>query len=316
MQKRAGIVALAGACLVAAAAVAPAKAQNIGVAVARFDNTFQTIVRNGMQDAARGMDGVSLQMEDAQSDPSRQMDQVRNFISAGVDAIVVLAVDSDGTGIITRMANEAGIPLVYVLHPPADLETLPENTAFVGSDEVDSGTLQTREVCRLLEGEGDVLVLMGPLNNHSSIIRTQDIEDVIATDECSGMTIVERQSANWDRLEAADIMTNWLSAGIPFDAVIANNDEMAIGAIQAMRASGHSLDDVVVAGIDATPDGLGAMAAGDLKVTVFQNGVRQGEEAVKAAVALIEGEEVDRAIWVPFELVTPDNMSEYADANR
>ncbi len=293
-----------------------AQAQNIGVAVARFDNTFQTIVRNGMQDAAAGMDGVTLQMEDAQSDPSRQMDQVRNFISAGVDAIVVLAVDSDGTGVITQMAADAGIPLVYVLHPPAELEALPENTAFVGSNEIDSGTLQTREVCRLLGGEGDVLVLMGPLNNHSSIIRTQDIEDVIATEDCSGMTIVERQSANWDRLEASDIMTNWLSAGIGFDAVIANNDEMAIGAIQAMKASGHPLDEVVVAGIDATPDGLGAMAAGDLEVTVFQNGTRQGEEAVKAAAAMIAGEPVEREIWVPFELVTPDNMDRYASANR
>ena len=304
------------AALAVSLCAGPAFAGNIGVSVARFDNAFQTIVRNGMQDEATKRGDVTLQMEDAASDPSKQMDQVRNFISAGVDAIIVMAVDSDGTEVISKMAAEAKIPLVYVLHPPADLESLPENASFVGSNELDSGTLQTKEVCRLLGGKGDVLVLMGPLNNHSSIVRTKDIHDVISSGDCTGMKVIEEQSANWDRLEAADLMTNWLSAGISFDAVIANNDEMAIGAIQAMKSAGHDLSKVVVAGIDATPDGLKAMKAGEMKVTVFQNGIRQGATAVDAAVKLAKGEAVERNIWVPFELVTPETMAKYDSANR
>lgn len=157
---------------------------------------------------------------------------------------------------------------------------------------------------------------MGPLNNHSSLIRTKDIHDVIATDECKGMSVIEEQSANWDRLEAANIMTNWLSAGREFDAVIANNDEMAIGAIQAMKAAGIDMSKVVVGGIDATPDGLAAMAAGDLDVTVFQNAIAQGAAAMDAAVALSRDQETERQIWVPFELVTPENMKDYATANQ
>jgi ribose transport system substrate-binding protein len=302
------------AALAAMLSAGPALAANIGVSVARFDNAFQTIVRNGMQDEAARRGDVTLQMEDAASDPSRQMDQVRNFISAGVDAIVVMAVDSDGTAVISKMASEAKIPLVYVLHPPADMDSLPDRASFVGSN--DSGTLQTKEVCRLLGGKGDVLVLMGPLNNHSSIVRTKDIHDVISSDDCTGMKVIEEQSANWDRLEAADLMTNWLSAGLSFDAVIANNDEMAIGAIQAMKAAGHDLSKVIVAGIDATPDGLKAMKAGEMKVTVFQNGIRQGATAVDAAVKLARGEAVERNIWVPFELVTPETMAKYDSANR
>ena len=310
--------ALAASLSLAGSLLVPglASAEQIGVSVARFDNTFQTIVRNGMEDAAAKLDGVTLQMEDAQSDPSRQMDQVRNFISAGVDAIVVLAVDSDGTDVITEMAEEAKIPLVYVLHPPADPAALPQNTAFVGSNEVDSGTLQAKEVCRLLGGKGDVLLLMGPLNNHSSLIRTKDVHDVLATDACKGMSIVEEQSANWDRLEASNIMTNWLSAGMGFDAVIANNDEMAIGAIQAMSSAGHDMSEVVVAGIDATPDGLKEMKAGNLEVTVFQDGLSQGAAAVDAAVKLARGEAVERNIWIPFQLVTPETMAKYEAANR
>lgn len=293
-----------------------AHAENVGITIARSDSAFLTILRNGMQDQAAKLDGVTVQVEDAQNDASRQLDQVQNFVSSGVDAIIVVAVDGDSTPALTKMATDAGIPIVYANHPPADVDELPETAAFVGSNEIDSGTLETKEVCRLLGGKGAAYVLMGPLNNHSSLTRTKDIHDVIATDECKGMSVIEEQSANWDRLEAANIMTNWLSTGREFDAVIANNDEMAIGAIQAMKAAGVDMSKVVVGGIDATPDGLAAMAAGDLDVTVFQNAIAQGAAAMDAAVALSRDQKTARQIWVPFELVTPENMKDYATANQ
>ncbi|AGA11626.1 sugar ABC transporter substrate-binding protein [Sinorhizobium meliloti] len=306
--------------LLSAAALAlvagSAHAENVGITIARSDSAFLTILRNGMQDQAAKLDGVTVQVEDAQNDTSRQLDQVQNFVSSGVDAIIVVAVDGDSTPALTKMATDAGIPIVYANHPPADVDKLPETAAFVGSNEIDSGTLETKEVCRLLGGKGAAYVLMGPLNNHSSLTRTKDIHDVIATDECKGMSVIEEQSANWDRLEAANIMTNWLSTGREFDAVIANNDEMAIGAIQAMKAAGVDMSKVVVGGIDATPDGLAAMAAGDLDVTVFQNAIAQGVAAMDAAVALSRDRKTERQIWVPFELVTPENMKDYATANQ
>ncbi|MDW9789221.1 substrate-binding domain-containing protein [Sinorhizobium meliloti] len=306
--------------LLSAAALAlitgSAHAENVGITIARSDSAFLTILRNGMQDQAAKLDGVTVQVEDAQNDASRQLDQVQNFVSSGVDAIIVVAVDGDSTPALTKMATDAGIPIVYANHPPADVDELPETAAFVGSNEIDSGRLETKEVCRLLGGKGAAYVLMGPLNNHSSLTRTKDIHDVIATDECKGMSVIEEQSANWDRLEAANIMTNWLSTGREFDAVIANNDEMAIGAIQAMKAAGVDMSKVVVGGIDATPDGLAAMAAGDLDVTVFQNAIAQGAAAMDAAVALSRDQKTERQIWVPFELVTPENMKDYATANR
>lgn len=293
-----------------------AHAENVGITIARSDSAFLTILRNGMQDQAAKLDGVTVQVEDAQNDTSRQLDQVQNFVSSGVDAIIVVAVDGDSTPALTKMATDAGIPIVYANHPPADVDELPETAAFVGSNEIDSGTLETKEVCRLLGGKGAAYVLMGPLNNHSSLTRTKDIHDVIATDECKGMSVIEEQSANWDRLEAANIMTNWLSTGREFNAIIANNDEMAIGAIQAMKAAGVDMSKVVVGGIDATPDGLAAMAAGDLDVTVFQNAIAQGAAAMDAAVALSRDQKTERQIWVPFELVTPENMKDYATANQ
>jgi len=291
----------------------PAQAENIGVSMARFDSTFLTLLRNGMEARASELGDVTMQVEDAINDPSNQLNQVSNFIASGVDAIIIAAVDADSTPAMTALADAAGIPIVYANHPPADLETLPVKAAFVGSNELDSGTLQTKEVCSLLGGKGNVLIMMGPLNNHSALQRTQDVHDVIATDECSGMTVLEEQSANWDRLEAANLMTNWLSSGLEFDAVIANNDEMAIGAIQSLKSVGRAMDTVIVAGVDATPDGLAAMAAGDLDVTIFQNAHAQGAASIDAAIALARGEPTEQQIWVPFELVTPANMADYAN---
>ncbi|MFB2532775.1 sugar ABC transporter substrate-binding protein [Paracoccus sp. p4-l81] len=297
-----------------------AMAENIGVSMALFDDNFLTVLRNGMQDYAKGLDGVTLQVEDAQNDVGKQLNQIQNFVASGVDAIIVNPVDTDATVAMSEAAAAAGIPLVYVNRQPVNVDTLPEKQAFVASDEKESGTLQTQEVCRLLKeagkGEGaKALVLMGELSNQAARMRTQDIKDVIATDDCKFITIVEEQTANWQRTQATDLMTNWLTAGVQFDAVIANNDEMAVGAIQALKSGGKDLNTVVVAGIDATQDALAAMAAGELDATVFQNAAGQGQGAVDAALKLARGEAVEKKVYVPFELVTPANLANYQAKN-
>lgn len=282
----------------------------IGVSMALFDDNFLTTLRNGIQSAAKEQ-GVDVQIEDAKNGVGNQLNQVQNFIASGVDAIIINPVDTDATLSISDDAQAAGIPLIYVNRQPINVDLLPDNQAFVASDEKVSGTLQTKEVCRLLNGKGNIVVMMGELTNQAALQRTQDIHDVIATPECSGLKVVQQQTAEWSRTKGSDLMTNWIAAGIQFDAVISNNDEMAIGAIQALKASGRSMDEVVIAGIDATTDGLAAMKAGELDVTVFQSADGQGRGAVDAAVKLINGQNVDRKVWVPFELVTPENLNDY-----
>ena len=296
-----------------AAMMASAQAANIGVSMALFDDNFLTVLRNGMQDAAKQADGVTLQVEDAQNDIGKQLNQIQNFIAQKVDGIIVNAVDTDATAQMTKLATEAGIPLVYVNRQPADVEKLPEKVAFVGSDEKLSGTLQTQEVCKLMGGKGDIVVMMGELSNQAARQRTQDVEDVIAKEPCTGIKILEKQTANWQRTQATDLMTNWISAGLKPAAVVSNNDEMAIGAIQALKSAG--MTDVIVAGIDATQDGLAAMKSGDLKVTVFQNAAGQGKGAIDTVQKLIKGETVEKVVDVPFELVTPANMAQYEAKN-
>jgi inositol transport system substrate-binding protein len=293
----------------------PAFAENIGVSMAKFDDNFLTVLRNGMQDYAKTLDGVNLQVEDAQNDVSKQLSQIQNFVAQGVDAIIVNPVDTDATPAMTKLASEAGIPLVYVNRLPADADKLPPKVSFVGSNEADSGTLEMQEVCKLMSGKGNILVMMGELSNQAARQRTQDIHDVIAKPECAGIKIVEEQTGNWERTQGTDLMTNWISSGVQFDAVVSNNDEMAIGAIQALKAAGVDMKKVIVGGVDATQDALAAMKAGDLDVTVFQNAAAQGSGSVDTALKLAKGEKVETLVWVPFELVTPDNMDQYLSKN-
>lgn len=306
---------LSAACMMlAVSGSVSAQDLKIGIAMATYDDNFLTLLRTGMEKYAKEV-GVSAQIEDSKNEVGTQFNQIQNFIASGVDAIVISPVDTDATVSISDAAAAANIPLVYVNRQPINVDMLPDNQAFVASNEVDSGTLQTQEVCRILGGKGKVLVLMGALTDQTGIQRTKDIHDVIATPECSGMEVVAEESGEWQRFKGNNIMTNWLSAGIEFDAVIANNDEMAIGAIQAMKASGIKMEDVVVAGVDATADALAAMTAGDLDVTVFQDAKAQGRGAVEAAIRLAKGESVDQKVWVPFQLVTPANYQEFLNKN-
>jgi inositol transport system substrate-binding protein len=297
-----------------------AMAETVGVSMALFDDNFLTVLRNGMEDYAATLDGVELQVEDAQNDVAKQLDQINNFIASGVDAIVVNPVDTSATQAMSDAAAAAGVPLVYVNRQPINVDALPDNQAFVASNEVESGTLQTQEVCRLLAEQGlteaNVYVIMGELSNQAAVQRTQDIKDVMASGTCGvTLNILDEQTSNWRRDEAQNLMTNWLSAGEEFQAVIANNDESALGAIQALKAGGVAMDSVVVAGIDATQDALAAMQAGDLDVTVFQDAAGQGQGALDAALALARGEAVEQKVYIPFQLVTPGNVGGYLLSN-
>ena len=297
-----------------------AMSETVGVSMALFDDNFLTVLRNGIQELADGMDGVDVQIEDAQNDVPKQLDQINNFVASGVDAIIVNPVDTSATQAMSDAAASAGVPLVYVNRQPINLDTLPETQTFVGSNEVDSGTQETIALCDNWAAEGktevNAYVMMGELSNQAAVQRTADIHDVMGDGRCAvTINIIDEQTANWSRDEAQDLMTNWLSTGEPFDGVIANNDEMAIGAIQAMKAAGIDMASVQVGGVDATQDALVAMQAGDLDVTVFQNAAAQGGGALDAALKLAAGETVGNAVWVPFELVIPSNIEGYLSKN-
>lgn len=315
MKKYVFVAAVAMTAIMSSSAMAA----KIGVSMAKFDDNFLTVLRNGMIAQAKGMPGVEIQVEDAGNDVAKQLDQIKNFVASGVDAIIVNPVDTSATQAMTDAAAAGKKPLVYVNRQPINVDTLPANQAFVASNEADSGTLETKEVCRIFKAAGkkeaNVYVIMGELSNQAAVQRTKDIEEVIATPDCSFIKIIDKQTSNWNRDEAQNLMTNWLSTGKKFDGVIANNDESAIGAIQALKAAKVDLKTVIVGGVDATQDALASMKGGDLSVTVFQDAAGQGAGALDAALKLAKGEKVDRKVYVPFKLVTPANMADFIKKN-
>jgi inositol transport system substrate-binding protein len=310
------LIAAAMATLMASTAHAGTK---IGVSMAVFDDNFLTVLRNGIDKQGKEM-GAEVQIEDAGNDVAKQLDQIKNFAASGVQAIIVNPVDTSATQAMSDAAAAANIPLVYVNRQPINVDTMPDNQAFVASNEVDSGTLETKEVCRLLKAAGkteaNIYVMMGELSNQAAVQRTKDIHDVMAGPDCGvKLNIIDEQTANWSRDQAQTLMTNWISAGKPYDAVIANNDEMAIGAIQAMKAANVDMKTMIIGGVDATQDALAAMAAGDLDATVFQDAAGQGKGALEAAIALAEGKPVEQKVYIPFQLVTPENIGNFLKKN-
>ena len=280
----------------------------IGVSMAHFDDNWLTILRTAMIEHAAAYPEIDIRIADAQGDVGRQLSQIQNFAAQGAAAIIVNAADTSATPGMTKIAREAGVPLVYVNRRPAE-ETLPGGVVFVGSEDLQAGTLEMEELARLMNHRGNVAIMVGELASNGAQLRTKAVENVVA--KYPGMKIVEKQVGNFQRERGLDLMNNWLTAGTAIDAVAANNDEMAIGAIMAIRQAGIATGKILIGGVDATPDALAELAKGTLAVTVFQDARGQARGAVDAAVKLSRGEKVDSFVWIPFELVTRENYRDF-----
>jgi ABC-type sugar transport system substrate-binding protein len=288
---------------------APARAL-IGVSMAHFDDNFLTILRTAMAEHSASFPNIDLRFVDAQGDVGRQLSQIQNFAAQGAAAIIVNAADTSATPGMTKAARDGGVPLVYVNRRPAE-EKLPAGVVFVGSEDLQAGTLEMEELARLTNYRGNVAVMVGELASNGAQLRTTAVENVVS--KYPAMKIVEKQVGNFQRERGLDLMNNWLTAGIPIDIVAANNDEMAIGAIMAIRQARITPGKILVGGVDATPDALAELAKGTLAVSVFQDARGQARSALDAAVKLSRGEKVDSFVWIPFELVTRDNYKQFVD---
>ena len=277
----------------------------IGVSIARVDDNFMTYVRNGLDTAAK-QQGVQIQFEDAQGDVVRQLNQVEGFLNQKVDAVIVLPVDTSATANITRAAVAAKTPLVYVNRHP-DERTLPKGVVTVASNDIEAGQLQMRFLAEKLGGKGTVAIIMGDLAQNATHDRTEGAKQVLK--DFPGIKVVEQQSAEWQRNKGMDLTSNWLLAGTQFDAIVANNDEMAIGAGMALQQAGKAKGEVAIVGIDGLPDGLAAVKRGLLAASVFQDPKAQAAKAVESAIKMIKGEPIEAEVGVPFELIKPEQVA-------
>jgi inositol transport system substrate-binding protein len=176
----------------------------------------------------------------------------------------------------------------------------------VASNDIEAGQLQMRYLAQKLGGKGNVAIIMGDLAQNATHDRTEGVKQVLK--DFPGIKVVEQQSAEWQRSKGMDLTSNWLLAGTAFNAIVANNDEMAIGAAMALQQAGKAKGEIAIVGIDGLPDGLAAIKRGLLAGSVFQDPKAQATQAVQAAVRMIKGEQVDAQVWVPFELITPEQV--------
>lgn len=281
----------------------------IGVSMSQFDDTWLTYLRESMDQKAKSYpDGVQLQFEDARSDVVRQLSQVESFISQKVDAIVVNAVDTAATKKITEAAVKAGIPLVYVNRRPDDMN-LPKGVVTVASNDLEAGQMQMQYLAEKMGGKGDIVILLGDLANNSTTNRTKGVKEVLA--KYPNIKIEQEQTGIWSRDKGMTLVNDWLTQGRKFDAVVSNNDEMAIGAAMALQQAGIDKGSVLIAGVDGTPDGLNAVKKGSLAVSVFQDAKGQADGSIDTAVKMAKNEPVEKTVWVPYRLITPQNVDQF-----
>jgi inositol transport system substrate-binding protein len=313
-MKAAKVLALAIAIMVITpfvtfAADAPGKVK-IGVTMASFGHTFHITMMDGMKKWAQAHPDVELAMVDASDDSAKQTGQVENFLAQGMDGVVVQPVDPAATGPISKGVLKAGKALVYLNRKP---DKLPNGVVFVGSNSIDSGIMNMEELGKCMGGKGNVVILMGELSNEATRARTEGIKKVIK-EKFPDIKVTREQTANWKREEGKTVMENWLASGQEIDGVASNNDEMALGALQAIKAAGK-LGKICVGGVDATHDALESMDKGELNNTVFQDGFGQGEEAVEAAYLLAKKQPnpkvVDGNIMIPYQPVTKENLKSF-----
>ncbi|WP_437610532.1 substrate-binding domain-containing protein [Erwinia sp. V71] len=286
-----------------------ARELRVGGALANFDLNFVSILRTQMIDEMKKqqLDG---QFVDAKGDVALQVQQVDDFINQGVDAIILNPVDTQGVRPMMDAATRASIPLIFVNRKPE--VKLSGKMSYVGSDSALGGEMQMEALAKQMNYRGNVAILIGALSSEEARERTRAVEAVIA--KYKDMKVVEKQTAKWQRNEAVDIVSGWILNGAPIDAIAANNDEMAIGAIMALSQAKNR--HIVVAGIDGTPDGLQFVKNGQLALTIFQDAAGQAKGAVQVTKAMLENQKTEVYNWVPYQLINQNNYQQFADRNQ
>lgn len=249
---------------------------------------------------------VELLMQDAEGDINKQLEQAEAMKTMGVDAVILNAVDVEGSAPIVDMFIDAGIPVI-------ECNTLTNNadkaTCYVGSDDVDAGKIQADFLKTVLPEDAKVCYMMGPIGVSPQIYRKQGIEENLFNG--SKIEVLQEQTANWKRAEALALAENWLTTYQDLDAIICQNDDMAMGALEAVEAAGRK-EQVIVIGIDAIADALQAVKDGRLDCTVFQDAAGQGATSVDVALECAKAKTVKTDdVMIPFVLVTKDNVDQF-----
>ncbi|MEV1178677.1 substrate-binding domain-containing protein [Nonomuraea sp. NPDC049784] len=280
----------------------PSEDINIGMSVSTQNNPYFVQFRDGAEAAAQNF-GVKLTVTDAHNDASQQASQIRSFTSRHMTAIIINPVDSDGIGPAVKAAGQLGIPVISADRTVSGAEVAQTLT----SDNLAGGKLGAQELAKQLGGKGEVVVLQGAAGTSASLERSHGFAAGIAA--YPHIKVVAKQRADFHRVKGQQVMTSLIQRHPGITGVFAENDEMALGAAQALGPkAGHQ---VKVVGFDGTPEGIKAVRAGTLSATVAQQPRLLGWQAVDGAIKAARGQIIAKSVAIPVKVATKENAREF-----
>ena len=311
----------------------------IGVTLYSQDDTFissmsQSLEQLAQEEESRIGQKIILFISDSRHNQTTQMDHVDRFLARGCDILCVNMVDRTGAAVIVDKAEAEGVPLIFFNRQPVDEDIQRwEHTYYVGASAQESGTLEGELVLNAWtsdparwdrNGDGVVqyVMLEGEPGHQDSLLRTEYAIQTIAD---GGVEVerLARDTANWNRAQASARTARWLEEfGGQVEVILSNNDDMALGAIDALKETERPLEDwPMVVGIDATKPALEALEAGELYGTVFNDAQGQAKAMLDLALALYHGEdpaqtvalEEEHYVWLPYLPVTRENLARFRD---
>ena len=269
----------------------------------RSDAFGGTLIGNAFEKAASGK-GLNVTYYDAKGDANLQVDQIREVMANGTKTIVLLATDGDIMGTEVEKANAAGITVITVNRGVNGGEHFD-----VMSDDLEAGKLQGEYMAKNLPQGATVAYLEGDNTNASARKRWEGFK-ASCLDRRSDITLLDMQDGGWSKTEGMKITALWLTLFPKIDAIVCGNDQMALGAVLALKTAGR-LQECKVSGVDAVDDALKAIAAGEMVQTIKQDAEKQAEGAADLAATAVSGGSLSN-ITVPFVEITKENLSQYA----
>lgn len=263
----------------------------IGFSISTLNNPFFVSVKDGVEAKAKEL-GVNVKIVDAQNDPAKQANDVADLLQQGVSVLLVNPVDSAAISTSVEATNKAKIPVI-ALDRSADKGTI---ASLVASDNVKGGEMAAEYIIKKL-GEG---VKVAELEGIPGASATRERGEGFHKVADQKLSVVAKQSADFDRTKGLTVSENMLQANPDIQAIFAQNDEMALGAIEASKSAGKQ---IFIVGFDGTDDGLKAVEAGTMAATIAQQPELMGQQGLEAAVKLAKGEKIDAKISVPLKLV-------------
>ena len=246
---------------------------------------------------------IELELYAGDYDAATQIGQIESMIEHPVDGIILVPQSAVDSVSCVDKAAEAGIPMISV-NTRVEHEKL---ASHIGSDDVEAGKRLMEETAKALHGQGVAAVLEGPVGQSAQIDRREGIREVLQTYE--DIQVVSCKTANWSEREAQVVVRKWLETFDRLDAIAAESDSMALGAVSVCRELGRN--DIVIVGIDGSQEGIRAVERGEMLATVFQNAEEQAQTALRVIQDAVEGRAVEPEYRVPLETVRKSNAKDF-----